>query len=211
MTKHAPVKTRPFSQEKKIRKTRAPAARPVTPVVGYRRLITGTIPIAASGHPPHRVRHRVALSRTRDRYYRRIAPPAGGAAESGPVYARPGPCSNSKIVNLACCKSAPGRELICPNVLLQFMFAPAPRPALDVHETPLDPFSFQGVRAVRLGCACSRALRNGLRSSVSTIAPWRPTGQIRTTGRATTFSTGSGPHTRESVDRAGQSPRTKML
>jgi hypothetical protein len=52
------VKTRPFSQEKKIRKTRAPAARPVTPVVGYRRLITGTIPIAASGHP-HRVRHRV--------------------------------------------------------------------------------------------------------------------------------------------------------
>ena len=206
---NAPVFTREKNQ-----KTRAPAARPVTPVVGYRRLITGTIPIAASGHP-HRVRHRVELepsSRTRERYYRRIAPPAGGAAESGPVYARPGPCSNSKIVNLACCKSAPGRELICPNaVLLQFMFAPAPRPALDVHETPLDPFSFQGVRAVRLGCACSRALRNGLRSSVSTIAPWRPTGQIRTTGRATTFSTGSGPHTRESVDRAGQSPRTKML
>ena len=131
MTKHAPVKTRPFSQEKKIRKTRAPAARPVTPVVGYRRLITGTIPIAASGHP-HRVRHRVEpTARAAPVIRGRIAPPAGGAAESGPVYARPGPCSNSKIVNLACCKSAPGRELICPNVLLQFMFAPAPRPALE--------------------------------------------------------------------------------
>ena len=152
MTKHAPVKTRPFSQEKKIWKTRAPAARPVTPVVGYRRLITGTIPIAASGHP-HRVRHRVEPNARAVYYYRRIAPPAGGAAESGPVYARPGPCSNSKIVNLACCKSAPGRELICPNVLLQFMFAPAPRPALDVHETPLDPFSFQGPAFGRFGLA----------------------------------------------------------
>ena len=43
------------------------------------------------------------------------------------------------------------RELICPNVLIQFIFAPAPRPALDVHETPLDDLIHFRFKARRSG------------------------------------------------------------
>ena len=52
--------------------------------------------------------------------------------------------------------------------------------------------------------------RNGFKSTDSSIAPCRPNGHTRTTGRATTFSTGRGPHDLESVEREGQSPSTNI-
>ena len=41
------------------------------------------------------------------------------------------------------------------------------------------------------------------------MAPMRSGGQIRTNGRAETRAVSSGPQTRESVERASQSPSTK--
>jgi hypothetical protein len=53
--------------------------------------------------------------------------------------------------------------------------------------------------------------RNGLRSVLVSIGPTRSRGQMRTTGLATTRLSARGPQTRESVERASQSPRTKTV